>query len=195
MCETLFLDALSFIMNTETLSTDITPPLAQVSTVAPRRLYSIPEIKVMTVCEPDAPSGVKLNAATVVANFFRETISKCSWFDASKECFVVCFLNRKNRLKSFIPMANDAAGNPLVDPCTVFRAAIVASATGIICIHNHPSGCAAPSTADIQLTRLLREAAKLITNNMHFQDHVIIGRPGDVACPSGHYSMREAGIL
>jgi DNA repair protein RadC len=80
-----------------------------------------------------------------------------------------------------------------VHPREVFREAIRAAASAIICAHNHPSGDPAPSAADIRVTRQLREAA--LTVEIDLLDHVIVGSP--VADPAGvgWYSFRSAGLL
>jgi DNA repair protein RadC len=60
-------------------------------------------------------------------------------------------------------------------------------------VHNHPSGDPAPSAADIQVTRQLREAALAI--DISLLDHVIIGQPTADPLGRGYYSFREAGLL
>jgi DNA repair protein RadC len=54
-------------------------------------------------------------------------------------------------------------------------------------VHNHPSGDPAPSRADIQVTRKLREAARIIGIDM--VDHMILG------AESSYYSFGDAGLL
>jgi len=60
-------------------------------------------------------------------------------------------------------------------------------------VHNHPSGDPAPSAADVQVTRQLRDAAKAI--DIELLDHVIIGRAGVDPTGLGYFSFRSAGIL
>ena len=86
-----------------------------------------------------------------------------------------------------------AATSALAHPREVFRCAIREAATGVVCVHNHPSGDPAPSAADLQITRQLREAAKAV--DIELLDHVIIGREGADPQGRGYYSFREAGIL
>lgn len=74
----------------------------------------------------------------------------------------------------------------LVQVASVFRAAIIAAASEIVLMHNHPSGEAAPSEADIRVTRDLIRAGQLL--RIEVLDHVIIGR--------GEYkSLRELGYF
>ncbi len=109
------------------------------------------------------------------------------------EKFWVLCLNRKNRLLRCVEVTSGTAGSTLVHPREVFREAIRAAASAIICAHNHPSGDPAPSAADIRVTRQLREAA--LTVEIDLLDHVIVGSP--VADPAGvgWYSFRSAGLL
>ena len=109
------------------------------------------------------------------------------------EKFWVLCLNRKNRLKKCVEVTSGTATAALAHPREVFRAAIRESASALVCSHNHPSGDPAPSTADIQMTRLLREAARTV--EITLLDHVIIGRPGADPLGLGYYSYREAGQM
>ena len=52
---------------------------------------------------------------------------------------------------------------------------MASGAEGYIVVHNHPSGKAAPSKADRDLTRLIAEATKPYGNGITFIDHVVIG--------------------
>jgi DNA repair protein RadC len=55
------------------------------------------------------------------------------------------------------------------------------------------SGDPSPSAADLQITRLLRDAAQTI--EIGLLDHVIIGRVAADPLGRGYYSFRDAGIL
>lgn len=55
----------------------------------------------------------------------------------------------------------------------LFREAVRQNATSIIVVHNHPSGDPAPSPEDIQVTRLLVDAGRLL--NIEVLDHLVIG--------------------
>ncbi len=62
----------------------------------------------------------------------------------------------------------------LVHPREVFRPALEYSASAVILAHNHPSGVAKPSEADIAVTRQIIEAGKIL--GIGVLDHVIIGK-------------------
>jgi len=55
----------------------------------------------------------------------------------------------------------------------VFKPAILTSSAGIILVHNHPSGDPTPSRQDIEITRRLVEAGKIL--GIEVLDHVVIG--------------------
>ena len=81
----------------------------------------------------------------------------------------------------------------LVHPREVFREAIREGALAVICVHNHPSDDPAPSSADINVTRQLWEAAKTI--GIELINHVIIGTQAQGPSALGYYSFRSAGLL
>ncbi len=111
----------------------------------------------------------------------------------SVEKFVVLCLNRKNRLIRQVELTSGTATSSLAHPREVFREAVHHGATSVICVHNHPSGDPAPSAADVQVTRQLREAAKAL--DIELLDHVIIGQAGADPHGRGFYSFREAGVI
>jgi DNA repair protein RadC len=81
----------------------------------------------------------------------------------------------------------------LVHPREAFRAAILHGATAVVCAHNHPSGDPAPSSADLAVTRRLREAAQAI--DIELTDHLVIGNASADPAGLGYYSFRNAGLL
>lgn len=129
-----------------------------------------------------------LNRADLIAEYFRPITT-----GLEVEKFWVCCLNRKSRLLKRVEVTSGTATAALAHPREVFRVAIRESATGIVCVHNHPSGDPAPSAPDMHVTRLLRDAATTV--DIQLMDHVIIGRPSADPLGRGSYSFREAGIL
>lgn len=111
----------------------------------------------------------------------------------SVEKFWVMCLNRKNRLIRLHEATSGTASSSLVHPREVFREAIRLAASAVICVHNHPSGDPAPSAADIQVTRQLREASRAV--DIDLLDHVIIGKKSADPANRGYYSFRDAGVL
>ncbi len=109
------------------------------------------------------------------------------------EKFWVLCLNRKNMLIKRVEVTSGTASSSLVHPREVFREAIRVGALAIIAVHNHPSGDPGPSSADIQVTRQLREASKAVSIDL--LDHVIIGDKRLDPRGLGYYSFQENGLL
>lgn len=102
------------------------------------------------------------------------------------EQFRILFLNRKNML-----IADDLQEAGTVDqtpayPREIVKRAIQLDASAVILVHNHPSGDATPSQADIVLTKQIMEALKVVNIALH--DHVIVST-------GEHYSFKSYGII
>jgi DNA repair protein RadC len=151
------------------------------------QLAALAEIarRMMTTQRPSAPL---LNRADLIASHFTTIVA-----GLQVEKFWVACLNRKNFLIKRIEITSGTATNTLVHPREVFRAAIREGATAIVCVHNHPSGDPAPSAADIQITRQLREAAK--TLDIILLDHVVMGNASADPTGVGFYSFRNTGLI
>jgi DNA repair protein RadC len=98
----------------------------------------------------------------------------------------VLYLDSKNTL-----IQDEIASEGTIDEAAVhvreiIRRAIDVGASGMILVHNHPSGDPQPSRADIQLTRDIIEAGRRLKIAVH--DHVIIGT-------EGHASLRALGLM
>ncbi len=156
------------------------------------RIKALQLITVMEVARRVLSQGGEIdpifNRPELVLTHFQPQIA-----GLSVEKFWVLCLNRKNRLLKQVEVTSGTATNSLAHPREVFREAIRRGATAIICVHNHPSGDPAPSAADIQVTRQLREAAKTV--EIELTDHVIVGRAMADPRGLGFYSFREAGVL
>ncbi len=129
-----------------------------------------------------------LNSPELVYQYFRPLAA-----GLEVEKFWVLCLNRKNRLMKRCEITSGTASSSLVHPREVFREAIRTGALSLIAVHNHPSGDPAPSSADIQVTRQLREAGK--TLSIQLLDHIIVGDEHHDPNRNGFYSFKEAGLL
>ncbi len=109
------------------------------------------------------------------------------------EKFWILCLTRKGHLIKRVEITSGTATATLAHPREVFRAAMLVSAVGIICAHNHPSGDPIPSAPDLHITRVLREASKAV--DIELMDHVIVGRTDADPTGKGYYSFKAAGML
>lgn len=110
-----------------------------------------------------------------------------------QEAFYVVLLDRKNHPLGRHMVTLGTLTSSLVHCRETFRAAIVGGAAGIAVSHNHPSGCPQPSSADLSVTRALREASQII--GIDLVDHVIVGDKAADPAGRGYYSFREAGLI
>ena len=114
-------------------------------------------------------------------------------FDPEKEHFCVIALDRKNKVKGISHVTTGSISACIADPVGVFKPLVLQSAAAFAVFHNHPSGDPAPSRADIQVTRQLREASKIM--NIQFMDHIIVGEIEDDCQGIGFYSFDLAGLI
>lgn len=84
------------------------------------------------------------------------------------------YLDTHNRVIHDEVISIGTINTNIVHPREVFKPALEYGAAAVILAHNHPSGVATPSAADIQITKQLIEAGKLI--GIHLLDHVVITR-------------------
>jgi DNA repair protein RadC len=103
-----------------------------------------------------------------------------------REHFVVLYLDRKGGLIVKEHVSVGGLHSSIVHPREVFKTAVKRSAASIILAHNHPSGDPAPSREDIDITRRLVEAGRLM--GIEVLDHVIIGE--NIYC-----SLKEKGLI
>ena len=102
------------------------------------------------------------------------------------EYFCCMFLDSQHRLIAFERLFRGTIDGASVYPRVVVRRALELNAAAVIFAHNHPSGLPEPSTADINITKRLKDALALI--DVRVLDHVIVGT-------EGASSMTETGLL
>jgi DNA repair protein RadC len=94
--------------------------------------------------------------------------------DNAHEEFWVLFLNRANVVTGKHCVSSGGMTGTVVDPKMIFKAALDAKAVSIILCHNHPSGNVKPSQQDLDLTKKITAAGKLI--EIAVLDHVIVSQ-------------------
>lgn len=90
----------------------------------------------------------------------------------TREEFCVVVLDTKNRLIKHEFVSKGTLNASIVHPRDVFRVAIIHSAAAVILLHNHPSGDPSPSQEDVDITKRLVEAGKIM--GVSVLDHLII---------------------
>lgn len=103
-----------------------------------------------------------------------------------QEHFKALYLNTKNEVIHRQTLFIGSLNSSIVHPREVFKEALRRSAASFICIHNHPSGNPEPSKEDIDVTKRLKEAGKLL--GIELLDHIIIG-------DRKYVSLKERGYV
>jgi DNA repair protein RadC len=96
--------------------------------------------------------------------------------DRGREQFRALFLDTRNRLLRDEQVSEGTTDHAPVYPREVIRRALELSAASVILVHNHPSGDPTPSRADVEMTRQIAEAGRLLKIGVH--DHLTVGRQG-----------------
>ena len=102
------------------------------------------------------------------------------------EVFAGLFLDNRHRVIKYRELFRGTIDGAAVYPREVVRQALEDNAAAVIFAHNHPSGVAEPSQADISLTKRLKEALGLV--DIRVLDHMVIGH-GEVI------SLAERGLM
>jgi len=103
------------------------------------------------------------------------------------EHFVVLVMNKANDLLSCKTISIGGASGTVVDLKVVIKKILsVPRAASIIIAHNHPSENKQPSQQDIDITRKIKDACKLI--DISLLDHIIV-------CGKTYYSFQDEGML
>ena len=100
---------------------------------------------------------------------------------ADREIFLSILLTPNLQLIGVESVATGGLNQCAVSPAVTFKSAILANASNIILIHNHPSGSLTPSESDIKLTELLTKCGDMF--GIQVSDHLIIG-------VGGYYSIK-----
>lgn len=93
--------------------------------------------------------------------------------DKDQEIFIGIFLDTRKRVISKEVLFIGTLDSSIVHPREIMKRAILNSAQSFIVCHNHPSGECEPSAEDIEITKVIIEAGKLL--NIPLLDHIIVG--------------------
>jgi DNA repair protein RadC len=93
--------------------------------------------------------------------------------DRQHEVFACVMLDNRNRVIEFREMFRGTIDGASVYPREIVKQALADNAASVIFAHNHPSGVAEPSQADIRITERLKKALALV--DIRVLDHVIVG--------------------
>jgi DNA repair protein RadC len=103
-----------------------------------------------------------------------------------QEVFACLFLDTKHRVIACEELFQGTIDGASVHPREVVRRAIETNCAALIMVHNHPSGRAEPSQADLRITQRVRDALTLV--DVRVLDHVVVAAEGSV-------SLAERGLI
>jgi DNA repair protein RadC len=150
--------------------------------------------KISHVCDV----SVKYSATTKAKNRTKITNTQHAynilhpWYESTgmyeqREIATVLLMNRQNQVLGILKAGEGNINACIFDMQYSFRAAILASATGLILCHNHPSGNLTPSAADVKVTQEFKLSGKIL--GIEILDHIIL------TPDNGYTSLKETNNL
>lgn len=165
--------------------------LARLSVKEMTKIKGIGEAKAVTIAaalelgrrrkETDYEQMVSITGSQIVFDMMKTYFN-----DLPHEEFWVLLLNRGNRVMRKQQISQGGVAGTVADPKMIFKVAIEELCSGIVLVHNHPSGNLSASQSDIELTRKIREAGKLL--EIQVLDHIIFGG-------AKYFSFADEGLL
>ncbi len=122
-----------------------------------------------------------LSSPQAVVDFVRMKLSGLPY-----EAFMVIYLNPKNEVIDYEIIQEGTVDRAAVFPRRIIEGAILHHASGLILVHNHPSGHHQPSDEDKHLTRNILGATRSL--DLRILDHIVVGK-------NGHFSFMENQLL
>ncbi len=157
--------------------------LEEISGIGPFSAILIRMVK--EICSVYLGEGLKgrdvLSSPKAVVDFVRMKLSGLPY-----EAFMVIYLNTKNEVLNWEVIQEGTVDRAVVFPRRIIEGALAQHASGLILVHNHPSGHHSPSEEDQYLTRTIVGAAR--TLDLRILDHIVVGK-------DGHFSFMENRLL
>ena len=128
----------------------------------------------------DSAVGKPIRGAKQIASLFADLQNE------AKEKLVAISVDTKLKIICFEVVAIGSVKAIYLKPFEAIRASIAVNASGVILVHNHPSGDCKPGANDKRFTRAMKKIADLGGLDLH--DHIIIGE-------DDFFSFAEEGLL
>ncbi|WP_063588583.1 JAB domain-containing protein [Achromobacter ruhlandii] len=113
--------------------------------------------------------GQPMNSPKLVREFLQLRLNR----SLEHEVFGIMYLNPLAELIAYDEPFRGSLSSAPVYPREIVKAALAHNAASVILAHNHPSGDAEPSRADVNITRQLKDALALVGTNV--LDHLVVG--------------------
>ncbi|WP_250630520.1 RadC family protein [Rhodoflexus caldus] len=131
--------------------------------------------------ETEVPKRVRIRSSRDCYEAIRPHLA-----DIQHEEFWILLLSRANEIMQKVNISSGGVSGTVVDPKIIFKTALEHTASGLILVHNHPSGNLTPSQADIDLTAKLIAAGKVL--EITVLDHLIY-------TDNGYFSFMDEGMM
>jgi len=128
--------------------------------------------------------SAQIKSSADAANYFRE-IFDTEQLEVREQAMAI-FLNNANNTVGFYLVSIGGMTGTVIDPRTVFRAALECGATSFIMAHNHPSGQLKASEPDKAITEKLKQGGKIL--EIRLLDHIIL-------TADSYLSMADEGLM
>ncbi|MED1203500.1 JAB domain-containing protein [Heyndrickxia acidicola] len=146
-----------------------------------------PIFEVIRIKQEIKESNAPFTVYTITSPGDAHTLAASYIAEEDREVFLVMMLNTKNQVVGLHRAHVGSLNASIVHPRDVMKSAILNNAASIIVSHQHPSGDTIPSKEDIEVTRRLAEAGRIL--GIQVLDHVIVSQTGN------HTSLKEKGYL
>jgi DNA repair protein RadC len=133
--------------------------------------------------DPTNFERVKITSSDVSANYIRQFYGDDLEIF---ESFFILLLNRQNKTIGYAKISQGGVAGTVVDAKIIIKYIVDTFASAVILCHNHPSGNLNPSTQDLEITKKLAQAAKLVDSQV--LDHIIL-------TPDSFYSFADNGLI
>ena len=141
----------------------------------------VPFVRVRLVREREIPYAMEeIDGPEKVAAFTKKFLA-----GADREYLLVLSMDNIGKLAAIEVVSIGTVNTALAEPREIFKHAILANAAGIVMVHNHTSGRCVPSDEDMETTKRIEKAGKLL--GIPLMDHIIVG--------DGYFSFRIEGLL
>ena len=154
----------------ELLSETFNPQLYSLSKSQQEKISALRDVVVTYISSKEDITGREIKDSRQAAEVAGEKLRRLE-----HEEFWVAYLNRANVVLSFEMLFKGSLDAVNISHRDIIARALSKKATNIIVFHNHPSGCPTPGTSDIEHTRMLQKACKMMEIGM--LDHIIVS-PG-----------------
>lgn len=145
--------------------------------------HFVQEVEVVYKPRRDAGERVQIYSSRDVYSYARRLFEN---FMLHHEEVWVMMLNSAMKVIGVSQVAKGGITETTVDVRIIFQTALMANATGIILIHNHPAGKLMPSLQDKGLTKKIEDAGKIM--DIKLLDHIIVTQ-------DGFFSFADEGFL